>query len=604
MSNMLGRVIPAFDWMRNYNKRDLGGDVAAGLTVAVMLIPQGMAYALLAGLPPHIGLYASIVPLAVYALFGSSRQLAVGPVAMVSLLVLTGVGELAKGQPPEAFIAYAVLVSLMVGAMQFGMGVLRLGFLTNFLSHPVVSGFTSAAALIIGFSQLKHLLGVNFPRSHHVHTILYNAASKLGEINSATLTIGIASVATLIALKRFWPKFPRALVVVVFGTLAVWLFGLAKGQGGVAIVGSVPAGLPAPTLPLFDTAAMSSLFRIAIIISLVGFMESISVAKAVARRHRYEVNANQELIGLGLANLAGSLFQAYPVTGGFSRTAVNDQAGAKTPLASLITAAVIAVALLFMTPLFFFIPKAVLAAIIMVAVFGLIDVAEVKHLWRVKKSDLLLLAVTFVSTLTLGIEQGIGIGVGMSLLWFVVRSTRPHTAVLGRIPGTEAVRNIKNYPEAEQVEGVLALRIDAQFYFGNVNFLKDTLRRLEGERDDLRAVVLDANGMNSLDSSAASALSEIAEDYRDRDIRLAFAGVKHPVFDVMKRAHVIELVGEENFFLCTYDAMQTVSKTQRKNSAANASQSAEAMRSGHEKQSSDKSSEDDEVSGAVTPSLA
>ncbi|PIE17049.1 MAG: sodium-independent anion transporter [Proteobacteria bacterium] len=570
----LTTVIPAIGWLRDYKREDLPGDLTAGLTTAVMLIPQGMAYALLAGLPPIIGLYASIVPLALYALFGSSRQLAVGPVAMVSLLVATGVGAISEPGSTD-FIAYAVLLSLMVGVIQLKMGVFRLGFLVNFLSHPVVSGFTSAAALIIGFSQLKHLLGVNIPRSHHVHTIVIEASRRLGEVNGPTIGIGVASVALLVALKRLWPSFPRALAVVVLGTLAVWLFGLHTQ--GVAIVGGVPAGLPAPTLPVIDWDVITKLLPIALTISFVGFMESISVAKAVARRHRYEVDANQELCGLGVANLGGALFSAYPVTGGFSRTAVNDQAGAKTPLASLITAGVVALALLFLTPLFYSLPKAVLAAIIMTAVFGLIDVAEVKHLWKVKRSDLLLLLVTFAATLTLGIELGIGVGVGASLLWFVVRTTRPHFAVLGRLPGTESYRNVKNYPEAETTDGVLALRIDAQYYFGNVSFLKDTLRDAEAEASQpLRAVVLDTSSVNTLDSSAASAIAELAEDYRERDIALFFATVKQPVRQVMQRAHLIEQLGEEAIFLRVHEAIEAATQLAARPRQAQAGSEADA----------------------------
>jgi SulP family sulfate permease len=553
----LTTVIPALGWLRDYRRTDLPGDVTAGLTTAVMLIPQGMAYALLAGLPPVIGLYASIVPLVLYALFGSSRQLAVGPVAMDSLLVATGVGALVAPGSTD-FIAYAVLLALIVGVMQLLMGLLRLGFLVNFLSQPVVSGFTSAAALVIGFSQLKHLLGVEIPRSSHVHTIVIEAARRAGEINSLTVALGAGAVIALLLMKRLWPSFPRALAVVVLGTLAVWLFGLDKH--GVAIVGAVPPGLPAPRLPLLDWDVIVKLLPIALTISLVAFMEAISVAKAVAQRRRYDVDANQELVGLGMANIGGAFFSAYPVTGGFSRTAVNDQAGANTQLAALITASVVALALLFLTPLFYLLPKAVLAAIIMTAVFGLIDVSQVRHLAKVKRSDLLLLLLTFAATLTVGIQLGIAIGVGASLLWFVVRTTRPHFAVLGRLPDSESYRNVKNYPDAETTEGVLALRIDAQYYFGNVSFLKDTLRRLESEAQakgaPLRAVVLDASSVNNLDSSAASAIAEIARDYHEREIALYFATVKRPVREVMERALLIEQLGEDAIFLRVHEAVE------------------------------------------------
>ena len=554
------RAVPALGWLRSYQRADFRGDLVGGLTTAVMLIPQGMAYAMLAGLPPIVGLYASVVPLAVYALFGSSRQLAVGPVAMVSLLVATGVGAMVPeggAGAQQTYVGLAVMLAAVVGALQLVMGLARAGFLTNFLSHPVVSGFTSAAALIIGLSQLKHLLGVDLARSHHIHQILIEALRHGSDIDPTTLGIGIAAVALLVGLRRISPMIPSALVVVVLGTLAVWL--LRLDQRGVAIVGHVPAGIPAPALPAIGWAALRGLLPTALAISFVGFMESISVAKAMASRHGYEVDANQELIGLGLANIGGSLFGAYPVTGGFSRTAVNDQAGARTGLASLITAGVIALALLFFTPVFYFLPNAVLAAIIMSAVFGLIDVAEVRHLYRVKRSDLALLAITFVATLSLGIEEGILVGVGASLLWFVVRTTRPHTAVLGRLPGTEVYRNVANYQQAERTPGVLVLRVDAQFYFGNVSFLKETLNRLETEASPpLRAVVIEAASMNQLDSSAATALLEIARDYRDRGITLLFASTKRPVYTVMQRAGLVDLLGQDAFFFRVHEAMQSL----------------------------------------------
>lgn len=551
----LDRYVPFVRTMRAYRRADLRPDLTAGLTTAVMLIPQGMAYAMLAGLPPIVGLYASVIPLALYALFGSSRELAVGPVAMVSLLVATGVGAIAPVGSTE-FIAYAVVLAGMVGVIQLGMGLARAGFLVNFLSHPVISGFTSAAALIIGFSQLKHLLGVDIPRSHHVHEVVANALGELANASAPTVILGVASIVALIALKRWRPVFPRALTVVVAGSLAVWALGLVSS--GVAIVGGVPGGFPTPGVPSFDSATLVELLPIAITIALVGFMESISVAKAFARRAKYDVDPNQELIGLGAANIGGALFGAYPVTGGFSRTAVNAQAGARSTLASLITAVVIALTLVFFTPLFYYLPKAVLAAIIMTAVFGLIDVREVKHLWAVKRSDLALLVVTFVATLTLGIEPGILVGVGASLLWFVVRSTRPHTAVLGRRPNG-AFRNVARHADATGVDGVLIVRMDASFYFGNVTFLKDTLRRLERESPTpIRAVVLDASAINNLDSSADAALNELLEDYQGRGIQLILARVKGPVMDVLERSGFANKAGRESIAESIDEALATL----------------------------------------------
>lgn len=542
--DLLARHVPLIGTLRDYSAAEFKDDLAAGLTTAIMLIPQAMAYAMLAGLDPIIGLYASILPIAAYAFFGTSRQLAVGPVAMVSLLVASGVGALAAPGTP-AYLSYAILLSLMVGVMQLGMGLARLGFLVNFLSHPVVSGFTSAAALIIGLSQLKHVLGVDIERSHHVHEILLEALEHAGDIHPLTVGIAGLSIAALMTMKAWNPKFPRFLVVVAAGTLAVW--GLGLDAQGVAIVGSVPAGLPGPVLPTVEFEAVQALFPMALTISLVGFMESISVAKNFARQYKYEVDADQELKGLGIANLVGSVFQAYPVTGGFSRTAVNAQAGARTGVAALITAAVVAITLMFLTPLFYFLPKAILAAIIMTAVFGLIDVAEAKHLWHVSKPDLALMGITFAATLTLGIEQGILVGVLASIAWFMRNVTAPHVAVLGRLPGTSVYRKLERNPEAEPVPGALIVRIDAPLFYANTNFLKATLRDLEEEAGEVRVVILDATGVGYLDASAAGAFDELAEDYAERGLRFYLAGVRGPVRDVFERSGFMDAVGRDAF---------------------------------------------------------
>lgn len=551
--NTLRRWIPAFSWLPNYDRANLGGDLSAGLTVAVMLIPQGMAYAMLAGLPPIVGLYASVFPLLAYAFLGTSRQLAVGPVAMVSLLVATGVGTIAPAGSAE-YIGLAVVLAGMVGVLQLAMGVFRLGALVTFLSHPVVSGFTSAAAIIIGLSQLEHLLGVRITKSPRLHELVIDAAAKVGDTHALTLAIGAGSIVALVLLKRWNPRFPGALTVVVAGTVITWALGLA--DRGVRIVGEVPSGLPVPSVPAFDLSQLGSLVPTALAIALVGFMESISVAKAFARRNRYEVDANQELRGLGVANVVGFFFGGYPVTGGFSRTAVNAQAGARTGLASAITAVFIGVSLLLFTPLFYFLPKAVLAAIVMAAVVGLIDVKEPVHLWRVKPTDAMLLGLTFVSTLFLGIEEGIGIGVVASLGLFVYRSTRPHDAVLGRLPGTTDYRNVKNFPEAEEVPHVAIWRFDASFYFANADRFRDRVDALLVRGDDVRAIVLDASGINDIDASAEALLHDIHQRLSAAGIALYFANVKGPVRSVMERGGLIEAVGASRFFFSVHAAVE------------------------------------------------
>lgn len=548
------QFIPAFDWMSKYSNKDLKGDLSAGLTVGVMLIPQGMAYAMIAGLPPIYGLYASTVPLILYALLGTSRQLAVGPVAMVSLLTAAGIGAIAEGGT-EVYITLAITLALFVGIIQFALGAFRLGFLVNFLSHPVISGFTSAAALIIGLSQLKHLLGVDIPRSHHVHEIILNAIEKADLINWATLGIGIGGIFLIKGIKKVNKSIPGPLLAVVFGILAVW--GLGLTDAGVKIVGTVPSGLPSFSMPDLSGETLSALLPVALTISLVGFMESIAVAKAIQSKHKnYEVVPNQELIALGAANIGGAFLQSYPVTGGFSRTAVNDQAGAKTGMASIISAGLIILTLLFLTPLFYYLPKAILASVIMVAVFGLIDVKEAVHLWKADRSDFWMLIVTFIATLGLGIEQGIGVGVVLSLAMIIFRTTRPHVAQLGKVPGTNLYRNIERFESVEHREDMLIVRFDAQLYFANINYFKDKLTAwIAAKGDALRVVIINAESINNMDSSAIHALDDIVTDLKSNKLNVFFTGVKGPVRDAMVKGHLIEKIGDKNFFMRVQDAV-------------------------------------------------
>ena len=519
----------------------------AGLTVGVMLIPQGMAYAMIAGLPPIYGLYASTLPLVLYAIFGTSRQLAVGPVAMVSLLTATGIGTMAE-VGTDGYIVLAVTLALLVGLIQFLLGAFRLGFLVNFLSHPVISGFTSAAALIIGLSQLKHLLGVDIARSHHVHEIILQAIEQASNINWITVAIGLGGIFLIKGVKRINPSIPGPLLAVVFGILVVWVFGLT--DMGVKIVGDVPKGLPSLKAPSFDLGQIQMLIPIALAIALVSFMESIAVAKAIQAKHKnYKVVPNQELIALGLANIGGAFFQSYPTTGGFSRTAVNDQSGAKTGMASIFSALLIVLTLLFLTQLFFFLPKAILASVIMVAVFGLIDYKEAIHLWHSNRSDFWMLLATFVATLGLGIEQGIGIGVILSLAMVIYRSTRPHVAELGRIPGSDLFRNIERFSNLETRPDLLIFRFDAQLYFANVEYFKDSLEEMVAQKGQtLRSILINAASINGIDSSAAHALEELVDHYGEQGIKLYFCGVRGPVRDMLVKAHLIEKIGDQNFF--------------------------------------------------------
>ncbi|MBT2582704.1 sulfate permease [Planococcus sp. ISL-109] len=530
---MLKKWIPALEWMGSYKKSDLSGDINAGLIVAIMLIPQGMAYAMLAGLPPVIGLYASTIPLIIYALFGTSKQLAVGPVAMVSLLVLSGVSLLAEPGTDE-YISLVLLLMLMIGVIQFLLGVFKLGFIVNFLSHGVISGFTSAAAIIIGLSQLKQLIGVSLEADKNVFLILAETVRRAAEINPVTLVIGLGSIAMLIVMKKYVKKIPGPLFVVVFSILAVYLFNLQ--DFGVKIVGEVPSGLPSISLPAMQLDAIIALLPIALTISFIGYMESIAMAKAIAAKEKYKVNPDRELVGLGLANVGGSFFAGYPVTGGFSRSAVNYQAGARTPLASIITAFLIILTLLFFTGLFYYLPNAVLAAIIMVAVYSLIDMKEVKNLFKVNKVDGWTWMLTFLATLFIGIEQGIIIGVIFSLIVFIRRSAYPHVAELGYLPEQQVYRNTKRYPEAEVDPEVLIFRVDASLYFANMTFLEDKLCARVAEKPETKWVVFDFSSVNSIDAVAVHALEELMEQCHTGKVEIIFAGIKNTVLDVLKRA--------------------------------------------------------------------
>ena len=552
--NGIKSFLPILTWLPSYKKEWLKSDVAAGLTVGVMLIPQGMAYAMLAGLPPIYGLYSALIPLLTYAIFGTSRQLAVGPVAMDSLIVLSGVSAFAT-VGTEYFIEIALLLALVEGLVLFFLGLLRLGFLVNFLSSPVISGFTSAAALVIGLNQLKHILGVSLPSSNYLHVIIANAIETIQEWNWVSVLIGIAGIILIKSIKKFIPKLPGALVVVAISIPVVYALGL--GQQGVKIVGEIPTGLPAFRMPIYDLELIQKLFPTIMTLALVAFLEAISVAKAVHAKHRdYEIKPNQELMALGLANIFGSFFQSFSVTGGFSRTAVNDQAGAKTGLASIISAVLIAFTLLFLTPLFYHLPNAVLASIIMVAVSGLFDWKEPIKLWKIDKRDFLMLLVTFFSTLSFGIANGILLGVALSLVVVVFKSAYPHMAQLGLIKGTRYYRNIKRFNEAESFNDLLIVRFDAQLFFANAGSFRDKTLKWAMDKSDLKAIIFDFQAVNDVDTSAVKILSEMLVFYQEKNIRLIFAGVKGPIRDKLAAIDFTNEAGLDSFFMNVAEAKE------------------------------------------------
>jgi len=545
--------IPFIGWLFDYKRSDLKGDVVAGITVAVLLIPQSMAIALIAGLPPVIGLYASVVPLFLYAIFGSSNHLSVGPVAIISLLVNSAVSKLAPTGSPD-FILYATILAGMIGIIHISMGLLNFGYLVNFLSHPVISGFTSAAAVIITFSQIKHILGVTIPKTDYIHQILYYSALEFHNFNWPTITIGVVSFALILYLKQKWPAFPNVLVVTFLGAFVVWLFNLETHS--VKIIGELPTGLHPFSIPITDKSIFWNLLPTAVAVALVAYMESIAIAKKYAFKHNYEIDVNKELVGLGMANLGAFCFGAYAVTGGFSRSAVNESAGAKTRLASIITAGLIALTLMFLTDVLYYLPYSVLAVIIIIAVSGLFDWRQVLHLYQVKRIDLISWIITFWATLIIGVEKGLILSIIISLILVVKRTTNPHYAILGRLPRTKIYRNIERYPEAITTDGLLILRIDSSLYFANASYLKEKIKELlKNSTSPVKAIIFDASSVNDIDSSADTTLHEIAARLKRLNIEFYFTNVKGPVRDVLLRSGFYDKLGTDHFFFSNHDAV-------------------------------------------------
>ncbi len=543
---------PIFEWFPKLSKKSVQNDLIAGLTVGVMLVPQGMAYALLAGLPPVFGLYAALVPQIIYAMMGTSRQLSVGPVAMDSLLVASGLAALNLSGIDE-YLSMAIFLAFFMGLIQIILGLLRMGFLVNFLSKPVISGFTSAAAIIIGLSQLKYLLGVSFESSNKIHLIIFEVFEKVSQIHFITLLIGLTGIILLVFIKKLNPSIPGALIVVIASSFLIKYFG---DELGVSIVGLVPEGLPSFRFPEIEISNISKILPLALTLSLIAFMEAISVAKAIEEKKDYSIKPNQELIALGTSNIIGSLFQSYPTTGGFSRTAVNDQAGAKTGLASIISALVVGLTLLFLTPLFYYLPNTILASIIMVAVFNLIDFKTPRKLLKSSKSEFYVLLFTFFITLFIGIKEGIILGVLISLLLLVYRSTQPHVAVLGKIRGTNYFKDVDRFnDEIETYENLLLVRFDEQIYFGNCQFFKEQLfERIDQKKGKLNVVILSSGGINYIDSSGMKILNEIISILKSKNIRFYMAGAIGPVMDSLFQSGVAKAIGGHHFFANTQQA--------------------------------------------------
>ncbi|XP_076921107.1 sulfate transporter 4.1, chloroplastic-like [Bidens hawaiensis] len=560
--------LPCSRWIRTYNwRQNLQPDVISGVTVGIMLVPQSMSYAKLARLQPIYGLYTGLVPVFVYSIFGSSRQLAVGPVALVSLLVSNVLGSFDSSG--ELYTELAILLSLMVGILECTMGLLRLGWIIRFISHSVISGFTTASAFVIALSQAKYFLGYDVDRSSKIIPLVKSIIAGADKFLWPPFLMGSFILAIILVMKHLGKtrknlRFLRAggpLTAVVVGTAFVKIF----HPSSITLVGDIPQGLPPFSIPK-DFSYVKSLIPTAFLITGVAILESVGIAKALAAKNGYELDSNQELFGLGVANICGSMFSAYPSTGSFSRSAVNHESGAKTGLSGIIMGVIMACALQFMTPLFEVIPQCALAAIVISAVIGLVDYDEAIFLWKVDKKDFFLWAVTGATTLFLGIEIGVLVGVGFSLAFVIHESANPHIAVLGRLPGTTVYRNIQQYPEAYTYNGIVIVRIDSPIYFANTSYIKDRLREYEivvdqsskrgPEVERIYFVILEMAPVTYVDSSAVQTLKELYQEYTSRDIQIAISNPNKEVLLTLAKSGFIDQIGKEWCFVRVHDAVQ------------------------------------------------
>lgn len=522
-----------------------------------MLIPQAMAYAMLAGIPPIYGLYASTFPAIVYGFLGSCRQLSIGPTAMVSMLTASG-GSLMAQNDPQAYLLIVAAITFMAGLIQFIFGVSRLGFLVQFLSKPVLLGFASATAIIIGLTQLKYFLGLHYPQSQFIQDIVYNLIQQINQTHLLTLCFGTASVIILILLQRWLPKFPTALFAMIISISVCYFFQL--DQRGLSVIGSIPQGIPHFSIPMIDFSELKLILPAAFAIALISFMESTATSNVLWSRYKdYRVRHNRELISIGISNAVSGLLHASPVSGGMLRSTVNDQAGAKTGLASIISAVLILLTLLLLTPLFYFLPHAVLAAIILTAVYRLIRIREAVQLWHIDRSDFWMMLVAFIGTLTMGITTGIGIGVLLSLGWIIFESTYPHHAELGQLPGTTSFRNVRRFPNLIQTPGVLIFRFDAPLFFANASTFQNVLLDYKSQRKDIiHTIILDMESINSIDTSALQMLEQVINEMKLEHIELLLAEVKGPVRDKLFKSGLVEKLGDQHMFVTIYDAVHHV----------------------------------------------
>ncbi len=517
--------------LTNYTMTFFRNDLIAGLTLFVMLIPQSMAYAMLAGVSPVMGLYASTIPLMIYALFASSRHLSVGPVAITSLLVFTGVSLYAEPGSSD-YISLVLTLTLMVGVIQLLLGLLNGGAIVKFIPHSVLGGYTSAAAIIIAVSQLKHLLGIDVGNYLQVHLLIFDIVQNIHEVHVLTVIIGVLAFLSLLLFNKFTPRFPGALLIVVMAILSVMLFRL--DQQGIKIIGNVPQGIPQMTLPGISFSTIQLLFPMALTISLIAFMESLAISKTIARIEHYKINPNKELTALGISNMIGSFFQAFPINGSFSRTAVNHQVGGKTQMTSFVTAICVIITLLFFTSLFYYLPTVILAAIIIAAVYKLVNIKEMMSLLKIKPVEGWVWLLTFGVTLFVGIQWGIMIGAFLTLILLIEKSAKPDIVQLGYVIEEKTFRDITRYPKAITSEKVILVRIDASLHFANISYMEDHLKKLMKENKKAKWMVIDMSGVNDIDTVSIDKLEEILVHW---EIEVLFASMKGSIREIVNRVN-------------------------------------------------------------------
>ncbi len=547
-------MIPVFEGISGYNLATLKSDSIAGITVGVILIPQAIAYALLMGIPPIYGLYSCLIPLLMYAIFGTSRQLSIGPVAVTAILVMSGVSKLASPFSPE-YVNLVIYLGLLIGILQMLLSFMQMGFLVNLISQPVISGFISAAAIIIIISQLKAGLGIAIPKFDHSYQDVLYVFEHIQEIHGITILMCVGSILIMLGLKKWKKSFPGALLVLILTTIITMLFEL--DQLGLAVIEAVPNGLPSFMAPEIDLNNVESLVPSILTVTFIGYIGSIGIAKSLEMKNRdHVVRPNQELFALGIAKVIGAFFQSIPSSGSYSRSAINDEAGGKTTISTMITVVMIVISLLFFTPFFYYIPKSVLAAIILLSVFNLINIKEAKYLLKLRRRDFMVMFITFIGTLSLGVETGIFIGVILSFIFLQYYSSRPHVAELVNIPDTEYYRNINRFPNAKQSTKYLIIRFDNQIYFGNINYFKETLLKYIEQRPIIpEYLIFHTTNVHDIDSTGLHVLEDMNRYLQGMNVQLLITGTIGPVRDFLKRSGFIDALGTQHYFMNITDAV-------------------------------------------------